>query len=292
MTVTDKDKNSVNKWQGSGLRESSKQDLIELKVKRIMTLGYVYRFVGGKNDDLPATRNCVNLAIRKLEPLAYDCCQTLEDCPAPANLKADEKPPETAFHSQKVASSPHHHPHVRYGLVAGQYGALNAGAMLGHAFHRRTNVLVCLFSDSPLLSQTCSSRSNVKCATRSFAAPRSSRSHVGTHIPATIILSSLAAVFFLFYLLSFSFLLLASCLLIIACRLLLADSCLLNLACRLLLVDSFLRLFLVCYLLQTRNFLLAIVVLPATCYRLCDNLLACLLSFLSATCYRLLAVNS
>ncbi|GKD41812.1 hypothetical protein Tco_1262019, partial [Tanacetum coccineum] len=89
--------------------------------------------------------------------------QTLEDRPAPANLKADEKPPETAFHSQKVASSPHHHPHVRYGLVGGPYGALNAGAMPGHSFHRRTNVLVCLFSDSPLLSQTCSSRSNVKC---------------------------------------------------------------------------------------------------------------------------------
>ncbi|GJT14778.1 RNA-directed DNA polymerase, eukaryota [Tanacetum coccineum] len=34
-------------------------------------------------------------------------------------------------------------------------------------------------------------------AARSFAAPRSSRSHVGIHIPATIILSSLAAVFFL-----------------------------------------------------------------------------------------------
>ncbi|GJZ58131.1 UDP-glycosyltransferase 73E1-like protein [Tanacetum coccineum] len=39
-----------------------------------------------------------------------------------------------------------------------------------------------------------------------------------------------------------------------------------------------LRLFLACYLIQTRNFLLAIIVLPATCYRLCDNLLACLLA--------------
>ncbi|GKA95708.1 hypothetical protein Tco_0817803 [Tanacetum coccineum] len=62
---------------------------------------------------------------------------------------------------------------------------------------------------------------------------------------------------------------------------LLIDSCLSTLACRLLLVDSclsilaFLRLFLVCYLLQTRNLLLAMIVLPATCYRLCDNLLAC-----------------
>ncbi|GKD84279.1 hypothetical protein Tco_1351118 [Tanacetum coccineum] len=113
----------------------------------------------------------------------------------------------------------------------------------------------------------------------------------------------LSAVFFsflllvtLFYLLSFSFLLLAyrfllvdSCLptlacrlllaysylTTLACRLLLAYSYLTTLACRLLLVDYFLRLFLVCYLLQTRNFLLDIVVLPATCYRLCDNLLAC-----------------
>ena len=51
---------------------------------------------------------------------------------------------------------------------------------------------------------------------------------------------------------------------------------------------AFLRLFLACYLLQTRNFLLAMVVLPATCYRLCDNLLACFLScLLLATDYLL-----
>ncbi|GKF61123.1 hypothetical protein Tco_0181177 [Tanacetum coccineum] len=118
----------------------------------------------------------------------------------------------------------------------------------------------------------------------SFLVPRSSRSHVGTHFPATIITIILYSLAFcssslplllvtLFYLLSFSFLLLAN-------RLLLVDSCLSILACRLLLVDSclstlaFLRLFLVCYLLQTRNSLLAMVSLPATCYRLCYNLLA------------------
>ncbi|GJX25916.1 hypothetical protein Tco_0232212, partial [Tanacetum coccineum] len=74
----------------------------------------------------------------------------------------------------------------------------------------------------------------------SFSVPRSSRSHVGTHFPATIIISSLAfcssslplLLVTLFYLLSFSFLLLAN-------RFLLVDSCLSTLACRLLLVFSF-----------------------------------------------------
>ncbi|GKD57564.1 hypothetical protein Tco_1290951 [Tanacetum coccineum] len=81
-------------------------------------------------------------------------------------------------------------------------------------------------------------------------------------------------------------LLVDSCLSTLACRLLLGDSCLSTLTCRLLLVDSFLRLFLVCYLLQTRNSLLAMVVIPATCYRLCDNL-PCLL-----TCDNLLLLSS
>ncbi|GJZ06339.1 F-box protein PP2-A12-like protein [Tanacetum coccineum] len=133
--------------------------------------------------------------------------------------------------------------------------------------------------------------------------PRSSRSFFLLLLSAR--LPCLCCSSFFSYLLSFSFLLIDSCLSILACRLLLADSCLTTLACRLLLADSclttlacrllladsclptlaFLRLFLVCYLLQTRNSLLAMVVLPATCYRLCDNL-PCLL-----TCDNLLLLS-
>ncbi|GJZ41748.1 hypothetical protein Tco_0588634 [Tanacetum coccineum] len=59
--------------------------------------------------------------------------QTLQDCLA--KPKADQKTPERAFHSQKVASPPHHPPHAGYGLVGGPYGALNA-ACAGQAVHR------------------------------------------------------------------------------------------------------------------------------------------------------------
>ncbi|GJZ20215.1 hypothetical protein Tco_0556805 [Tanacetum coccineum] len=117
------------------------------------------------------------------------------------------------------------------------------------------------------------------------------RSHVGTHFPATIITIILSYLAFcssslplllviFFYLLSFSFLLLAnrfllidSCLSTLACRLLLADSCLPTLACRLLLADSCLstlayRLVLVdsCFLNIVSCLLLATNTKLSTCY--------------------------
>ncbi|GJV18674.1 hypothetical protein Tco_1367694 [Tanacetum coccineum] len=103
------------------------------------------------------------------------------------------------------------------------------------------------------------------------------RSHVGTHFPATIITIILSYLAFcssslplllviFFYLLSFSFLLLAnrfllvdSCLPTLACRLLLADSCLSTLAYRLVLVDSCFLNIVSCLLLATNTKL-------STCY--------------------------
>ncbi|GKA49370.1 hypothetical protein Tco_0742443 [Tanacetum coccineum] len=131
----------------------------------------------------------------------------------------------------------------------------------------------------------------------SFSVPRSSSSYVGTHFPATIITIILSSLAFcssslplllvtLFYLLSFSFLLIDACSSVLTCRPLLADSCLTTLACRLLLADSCLSIVsclllatntklstcyhcLACYLLQTMR--------QPSCLLTCDNLL--LLSF-------------